>query len=219
MNQGDYETSPGQYTYSNEHSYKRVIPDFNFHGWPQAHIHDYDETITNITQSGMLPALINKVGWIGNLKTNKRRTSLYTIGKSRSDLFDIIDMEWKNTGKVELAATQYMSIPDLVKTYSVLIDIEGNGYSARVKYLLWSRRPLLLVDRPHKEYFYEYMKEWEHYIPVKRDLSDLVEKTEWYMSHYNEASKIAESGYKFAQKYLTRDMCYKQFIKVLIENN
>jgi hypothetical protein len=66
-----------------------------------------------------------------------------------------------------LNGTNYIHTADLVKKYSILIDIEGCGYSARFKHLLWSHRPVLFVDRPYTEYFFKYLKEWEHYIPVK----------------------------------------------------
>lgn len=93
----------------------------------------------------------------------------------------------------------------MVKTYSILIDIEGNGYSGRLKYLLWTLIPLLFVDRPYKEYFFEFLEEWKHYIPVKRDLSDLVEKTELCLLNYSRAQEIAKNAYEFSKKYLTRE--------------
>jgi hypothetical protein len=95
------------------------------------------------------------------------------------------------------------------------MDIEGNGYSGRLKHLLWSHRPLLIVDRPYKEFFFEFLKEWEHYIPVKRDLSDLVEKTQWCFNHYDKALQIAENAYHFSKKYLTRDACYDKWNNII----
>jgi len=124
-------------------------------------------------------------------------------------------MEWKYVGNVLLNSTKYISTPDLVKKYKILIDIEGIGYSGRLKFLLWSHRPVLLVDRPHKEYFFEHLKEWDHYIPVKRDLSDLLEKTKWCMDNYNKALLIAENAYNFSKQYLTRDACYKQWDNII----
>jgi hypothetical protein len=140
---------------------------------------------------------------------------LLEIGKKNNDILDIIDMSWYKSDKIELNYSRYISTPDLAKTYSILIDIEGNGYSARLKHLLWSHRPVLLVDRPHKEYFFEFLKEWEHYIPVERDLSDLIEKTKWCINNYDKAKQIAENAYDFSKQYLTREACYKQWDKVI----
>ena len=123
-----------------------------------------------------------------------------------------------NKGSILLDSTKYISTIDLVKKYSILIDIEGCGYSGRLKHLLWSHRPVLLVDRIHKEYFFEYLKEWEHYIPVKNDLSDLIEKTKWCMENYDKATVIAENAYQFSKLYLTRESCYKKWNNIIINH-
>ena len=143
------------------------------------------------------------------------------IGNQYKELFDIMDCGnwWVNKDLKRLDNLHYISTPDLVKTYSILIDIEGNGYSGRLKHLLWSHRPLLIVDRPHKEFFFEYLKEWEHFIPVKEDLSDVLEKTKWCLEHYEEASHIAENAYQFSMKYLTREACYEQWNKIILNKD
>jgi len=200
------------YSYSN-HSYGKIVPDFNFHAWPQVGIHDYEIVTKEIDVSGLNPFEINKVGWIGNIHTNHMRSILLQIGQQNTALLDIVNCDgwWPSSNSVVFHTNNYISIPDLVKKYSLLIDIEGCGYSGRLKHLLWSHRPVLLVDRPHKEFFFEYLKEWVHYIPVKRDLSDLIEKTKWCMEHYEEALKIAENAYQFSKLHLTRESCYKQW--------
>jgi glycosyltransferase involved in cell wall biosynthesis len=125
-------------------------------------------------------------------------------------------MKWLPSTNIQLNSTKYISTPDLIKNYSILIDIEGAGpYSARLKTLLWSHRPLLLVSRPGNEFFFEFLKEWEHYIPVKRDLSDLVEKTKWCIDNYDKAKQIAENAYEFSKQYLTREACYKQWDSII----
>jgi hypothetical protein len=214
---GDSSHDEKKYTYSKEYSYTKLIPDFNFHGWSQVGIHDYEETVHQISESGDKPFIMNKVGWIGSIQTTKRREPLFQLGNEHPELFDIISMDWirNQPAGQKMNATVYLSMQQLVEKYSILIDIEGGGYSARVKYLLWSKRPLLLVDRPHKEFFYEYLKEWEHYIPVKRDLSDLVEKTQWCLQNYEKACQIANNAYEFSKKYLTREACFEQWNKIL----
>ncbi len=215
INTGDYEHNNNDYTYSKQNSYNNLIPDFNFHSWPQAGINDYDTFIKEIVDAGLSSFKINKVGWIGNLDTHPLRKKLFEIGNNNNDKFDIISMNWLPSNNIMLNSTRYMSTPELVNTYSLLIDIEGNGYSGRLKHLLWSHRPLLIVDRPHKEFFFEFLIEWEHYIPVKRDLSDLVEKTNWCLDNYDKALIIAKNAYNFSKQHLTRDSCYKQWNKII----
>jgi hypothetical protein len=50
-------------------------------------------------------------------------------------------MRWINQGQLGLKGTNYISTDQLVSKYSILIDIEGTGYSGRLKHLLWSHRP------------------------------------------------------------------------------
>jgi hypothetical protein len=134
---------------------------------------------------------------------------MMAIGNAHPEWFDFMDMKWIRSGNIQLRSTKYISTPDLVKTYSMLIDIEGAGpYSARLKTLLWSHRPLLFVERPGKEFFFEHLKAWTHYIPVKRDLSDLLEKTKWCIENYEKAFIIGENAFQFSQIYLTRKHCY-----------
>lgn len=39
---------------------------------------------------------------------------------------------------------------------------------------------------------YMALKPWKHYVPIKRNLSDLLEKIEWAKEHDEEAKKIAK---------------------------
>lgn len=212
----DVEKTQKEYTYSKHDSFTRLIPCFSFHNWPEVGIDDYMDTVHQISEEGLKPFEVNKVGWIGNAGNIPVRDMMCEIGSRNPNLFEIIKMSWiTDNGIIKHGYNTYMSLPQLVKRYSILIDAEGGGYSARTKFLLWSHRPLLLIDRPHKEYFYEFLKEWEHYIPVKRDLSDLVEKAQWCIDNYEKALQIAENAYRFSQTYLTRDACFAQWDKTI----
>ena len=66
-------------------------------------------------------------------------------------------------------------------------------------------------------YFDRELIAWKHYIPVKNDLSDLLEKIAWAKSHDAEAKQIGEEGRKFALENLMPDdlllYCYKTLQK------
>ncbi len=203
------------YSYIKE-NHTNLVPDFVFHAWPQVGIHHYETFVNQIDASGKLPYRIHKVGWIGNQATNPMRKKMMDMGHAHPEWFDFMDMTWIPSGKLEWNSTHYISTPDLVKTYSMLIDIEGAGpYSARLKTLLWSHRPLLLVDRPGNEFFFESLHPWVHYIPVKRDLSDLLEKTKWCVHNYEKALIISENAFQFSKNYLTREHCYSTWNRIV----
>jgi hypothetical protein len=206
-----------EYSYSKDGSHDKLVPEWNFHAWPQIGIDDYTRTVDQIILAGSEPYEINKVGWIGETGL-PARTRLLDLGNKNKDVLDIVSMSWlRQEGQTRLNATSYISIPELVKRYSILIDIEGCGFSARLKYLLWSRRPLIIVDRPYTEFFFKHLIPWTHYIPVKRDLSDLIEKTKWILEHYDEALKIADHAHQFSQEHLTREACYRQWNAIIQE--
>jgi hypothetical protein len=54
-----------------------------------------------------------------------------------------------------------------------------------------------------EEYFNDWLRPFEHYIPVLPDLSDLLEQLEWAMSHDDEARLIQERGREISQRLMT----------------
>jgi hypothetical protein len=67
------------------------------------------------------------------------------------------------------------------------------------------------------EYFNDWLRPFEHYIPVLPDLSDLVQKVQWAISHDTEARQIQQNGRQVAERILTdaQNDCY--FFAVLLE--
>ena len=72
------------------------------------------------------------------------------------------------------------------------INIDGTVAAYRLPYLLAGNSVVLKQDSSYYEYFYKMLKPYEHYIPFKRDLSDLMDKIKWakendqkVFSHFN----------------------------------
>lgn len=154
----------------------------------------------------------NKVGWYGNInvtnRTNNIRKKLLNIGSNNKDLLDFFHVD-------SITKKNFKSIIDIMKDYSILLDIEGGGYSARLKYLLFSNKPLILVDRPYKEFYFKNLQEYVHYIPVKRDLSDLIDKTKWILNNYTESLNIANNALEYAKIYLSEEYVYKHIFNII----
>ena len=51
----------------------------------------------------------------------------------------------------------------------------------------------------YRQWYYDRIKPWEHFVPVKSDMSDLAEKVDWVRSHDAKAKQIAENGQAFAR--------------------
>jgi len=177
---------------------------FAFCHWYTAKIYSFEETVKEIINEANKEPSIHKVGWFGNIYTpdksvveHNTRPLLKKIGDENPHLFDIQQIYSSNE-------SNFISLPNLTK-YKFLIDIGGNGYSGRVKFLLFTKRPLLLVDRNYVEYFYDDLIPFKHYIPVKMDLSNLLEMVEWTQNNYTKSLEIAMNAFEFAIKNFTLD--------------
>lgn len=92
----------------------------------------------------------------------------------------------------------------------------------RFPYLLAGNSVVFKQDSPFYEYFYSELIPMHHYIPVKRDLSNLVEQINWAKNNDNLAWKIAKQGQMFANEHLTADrvLCYHvKLLKVTFDLN
>jgi hypothetical protein len=194
-----------------------TVPDFIFINWRETGLYDYDDTVIDIASAGQAEPIYDKLFWIGALSHPTRKTLMEISEKDPR--IEAISMDWKRQLGKEVTvkdATTYVSLKDHTK-YKYLIDIQGNGYSGRVKMLLFSGRPLFLVERPLKEWYYDGLKAYEHYIPVKEDLSDLESQLDWAESHEKEAKMIALNAQKFAIENLMHENAVQRMANVLLK--
>ncbi|KAF8169044.1 glycosyl transferase family 90-domain-containing protein [Mycena galopus ATCC 62051] len=113
-----------------------------------------------------------------------------------------------------------------VYRYKYVLDVDGNSFSGRYLGLLRSgslvfKKEANDTERAQSAIFAEYFDDWlrpfEHYIPVRADLADLVERIEWARAHDAEAQRIQRAGREFAERVLTdgQNDCY--WFLVLLE--
>ena len=102
----------------------------------------------------------------------------------------------------EMGPASYVSVFDQLQyKYHLLIDGVTCTYPGTHWKLLSGCVPFK-QDSADIMYFYPELKAWEHYIPVKRDLSDLHEKIDWARTHDAEARQIALNARAFALSHL-----------------
>ncbi len=51
----------------------------------------------------------------------------------------------------------------------------------------------------YRQWYYDRIKPWEHFVPVQADMTDLAEKVDWVRSHDREAEEIARRGQSLAR--------------------
>ncbi|PWV95749.1 glycosyl transferase family 90 [Hoeflea marina] len=201
-----------------------AVPDFSFWNWPEVGIDDYTRLIGEMAMAGDQPPADQRLFWIGNSATSPVRERLMEIalGDPRIHAIDItwIKQEgperWASDRRMDTQAAQYVSLPDHCR-YRYLLDIEGIGYSARLKILLFSGRPVFIQDRPWKDFFFDWMEPFQHYIPVAGDLSDLGRQLDWAEAHPEECARIAANALEFAHRHLTREAAILHLRKVITD--
>ncbi|KAJ7508469.1 glycosyl transferase family 90-domain-containing protein [Mycena galericulata] len=121
-----------------------------------------------------------------------------------------------NAIKAEYDITGASSPREEVYKFKYLFDVDGNSFSGRYLGLLRSGS-LVFKSTVFSEYFNDWLRPYEHYIPILPDLSDLVEKLEWAITHDDEARVIQQAGQAFADRVITdaQNDCY--FSLVLLE--
>lgn len=74
--------------------------------------------------------------------------------------------------------------------YKYQINIDGTVAAYRLPYLLAGDSVVLKQDSAYYEHFYNELQAWEHYIPIRADLGDLLEKVQWARDHDEEVMLI-----------------------------
>ncbi|KAF8208823.1 hypothetical protein K438DRAFT_1812950 [Mycena galopus ATCC 62051] len=151
-------------------------------------------TATNLTWSEKKPQLYWRGASNGGhiIHENYRsfpRFRLIDLARTHSDLLTIVK---------EYNITQMVRRTDALR-YKYLLDVDGNTFSGRFLDLLKSGS-LVFKSTVFEEYFNDWIRPYEHFIPVRPDLSDLIDK----------ARRIQETGKLFTERVMTdaQNDCY-----------
>lgn len=98
--------------------------------------------------------------------------------------------------------------------YKYLISVDGCVCTwKRVPNALWAGS-VLLLQHNWNQYFYPGLVEWEHYVPVSDDMSDLLERYAWLRANPEQATRIADEGRRFAENMLNICAIENHFVAV-----
>ena len=183
---------PHVFAYCTTHSMNdRVIafPDFNS-CYNESKFFNPFITQSKCKEAAMKPWEDNHIFWRGTI-LDFSRICLYSLGQRYPQYLKIEDSSYG----------QYIHMTEQAK-YKYLIDVRGHGWSGRLQTLLQLGRPVFIAERPYREWYFDRLIPWKHYIPVKEDLSDLIEKYE-YMEHHSETyAEIVHNTNVFVEENL-----------------
>lgn len=98
--------------------------------------------------------------------------------------------------------------------YQILVD--GNSASwKRYVWQLYSNSLIIKQDSPYIQWFYGELQPYVHYIPCKKDFTDLIDLIKWAQENDSFCLEISQTAQKFAQEYLTKARMYQYIYLVL----
>lgn len=125
-----------------------------------------------------------------------------------------IDVPDMNSKGIDLAS---FVTPYEQSGYKYIIHVDGHVSAFRLSLEMSMGSTILLADSPYRIWFRSMLKPMVHYVPVKADLSDLVEKIKWCRANDKACKKIAKTAKKFYLKYLQKDGVLDYMQKLIVD--
>lgn len=154
----------------------------------------------------------------GTRTDNNMRLKAADIAVDHPDIMDIGIMDWKarmrkiKDESIQIIDTKKLrfglatSINNQEKSnYKYILHIDGYVSAFRLASELSMNSCVLIVKSQYKMWFSHLLKEYVHYIPIKDDLSDLVDQIRWCINNDKKCEEIAKNSRQFYLKYLTKD--------------
>lgn len=127
---------------------------------------------------------------------------------------------------IDLPALQKMGIkkasflsPEEQSKYKYIVHVDGHVSAFRLGLEMSMGCCILKADSQYKMWFGGFLKAYEHYVPIREDLSDLIDKIKWCRENDDKCREIAGNAKEFYQTYLQKDgiMDYLQNLLINIK--
>jgi hypothetical protein len=122
---------------------------------------------------------------------------IYDVKFIESHILDVRDVKIPSDQVGNTLTQEYMG-----SNYKFQIALNGNTFSGSFGWNLLSNSVVFSTNEPTKFHTAIYPVEYEDYITIKDDYSDLQDKINYYKNNIDEASNIAKSGRAYMLKFL-----------------
>ncbi len=166
-----------------------------------------------------------------NVENNIRLKSVL-ISKKYPDLLDSAISQWNPRPRFQNKGLELVTFSkDLVNkigtgsfvsmaeqsNYKFILILDGHISPVRIGASMGLYSLLLIPDSNYTIWVQEYLKPWIHYVPIKSDLCDLIDKIKWCKEHDSKCKKMAEESYKLYKQHVSKDGMLSHIEKVLKE--
>lgn len=131
----------------------------------------------------------------------------------------------KNFQRIGNNAHQYiknhMTIKEML-TYRYVISVEGNDVASNLRWLMLSNSVVMMPIPSTVSWFMEdHLKPYVHFVPLKRNFSDLNKQFEWCERNLDQCEQIAREATLYAMKfydYLNEGKLNRKVLQTYINN-
>ena len=179
--------------------HRTVIPDAYSFSWPEIGIKDFEsynfEMYHKTLESTQSQKVLNRAFWRGSIHQNFARVKFNEYVRDRPE-FDVSDSE----------QTGFFEMKD-VGGYSTLIDLPGQGYSARLKHLLVSGRPVIVYPREHWDWVTLRLEPGIHFCTTIPSVEDLANRCLMFLGNPDAREHYAKAAYQVSS-LISKDSLY-----------
>jgi hypothetical protein len=112
---------------------------------------------------------------------------------------------------------EFLSIREQLN-YKFILCIEGNDVATNLKWAMSSNSVCIMSKPKFETWFMEgRLKAGVHYVEVKADYSDLVEKVEYYLKNEDKAMSVISNANKYVTQF--EDIERERILGLLVANN
>ena len=163
-----------------------------------------------------------KVSYISslNLKDEKDNSNYLDAGITKwnvrpKKISNFSKLQTIDIESLPFGLSKYLSFKEQSE-YKYIIHIDGHVSAFRLSLELSLKSVILLVESEWKMWYSEKLIPYVHYVPVKKDLSDLIDQIKWCKSNDKKCKKISENAFDFYNNFLNKNAILDYFQKTLI---
>jgi hypothetical protein len=110
----------------------------------------------------------------------------------------------------------YLPLSDQ-RMYKYVVHVDGHVSAFRLSGILRMNCVVLMVESDWKMWYSDMLIPYEHYIPVKKDLSDIYEQIDWCRENDQMCELIAYNAQQFAERVLGKNGMLDYTQKLLVD--
>ncbi|XP_048850588.1 protein O-glucosyltransferase 3 isoform X1 [Brienomyrus brachyistius] len=190
----------------------------------------YDITHSMLeTLRGVSNDLLSVQGNTGPSWANKTDKAFFRGRDSREERLQLVALSRKHPELLDAGITAFFFFREREKDmgkaslvgffhffqFKYQVNVDGTVAAYRFPYLMLGDSLVLKQDSPYYEHFYSHLRPGTHYLPVLRNLSDLIEKIRWAKENDFEAQVIAKNGQILSRELLQPNRLYCYYYSVL----